>query len=342
MLGYQDIIKMKCTEINSLPEKEIYRIINVVIDYYYEKGFPYYPIDENKIQKEFNYLCEYDVKKLELENNHLQQNMMGLNSVNAFHPEMWSVQCNDSKTPMEIFQDRNLFMVALRKRIKYSDTRLLDYNIRKSLKAFGTQSVSNFRPTIAKWVYQMFSPDGGDVLDPCAGYGGRLFGAMCSHVGEYVGIDPSEESVTGNINLAITLSNISKGTYPNCLLKKLPFEDYETKRKFDLVFTSPPYFNTEKYSDDSNQSYIRYPEYSNWRDNFLKVLISNSYGMLKENGYLVLNVGKPIDKDTYIIGTEIFRHEPITYHMRLSKFLGQGNKKEVSHKTEPLFVWNKY
>jgi hypothetical protein len=342
-LSYEHVAQMKCTEINQLPEEQIDEIVEVVIDHYYAVGFPYYPIIPEKIEKEYNYLYNFDVSKLDLPDNHIQQNMAGLNTVNTFHPEMWTTRCRNSKTPMEIFKDRALFKKALRKRIKYSITRLIDYNIRKSLKAFGGQAVSNFRPTVAKWVYERFCPAWADVLDPCMGYGGRLMGAFCtSKIASYTGIDPCQEVLVGNIALQESLIRASgRKEFPQINMEKLPFEDYRTDSRFDLVFTSPPYFDIEKYSDEDTQSYKRYPVYKDWKEKFLWSLISHSHLFLKTEGYMVLNVGAPIDKDAFEIGMLIFGTKPEIYHMRLSKLLGRGNKNEVSHKTEPIFVWKK-
>ena len=44
------------------------------------------------------------------------------------------------------------------------------------------------------------------------------------------------------------------------------FSKYENQS--DLVFTSPPYFDTEKYSDDEAQSYLLYPKLDLWLENF--------------------------------------------------------------------------
>jgi len=344
-MTYDEIAKLKCTEINSLPENKIDEIIEVVIDYYYNRGFPYYPVDTEKIKKEYNYLLNFDIHSLELDNNHLQQNMNGLNTVNTFHPEMWSVRCKNSKTPMEIYQDRNLFKNALRKRIKYSDTKLVDFNIRKSLKAFGTQAVSNFRPTIAKWACEKFvSPlGGGNVLDPCAGYGGRLMGALCSPINSYTGIDPNKISIDGNLALGKHIRSVAKEEPPWYLFLNIPFEDYDPipSKKFDFIFTSPPYFDIEKYSTDETQSYIRYKTYAKWVEKFLKVLIEKSNLLLRDNCYFALNVAGKLIEDTLCIGNNVFGKEPEVYYMRLSKMLGQSNKNDISHKTEPIFVWKK-
>lgn len=233
-----------------------------------------------------------------------------------------------------------MFFTALRKRIKYSDTKLQPFNIRKSLKAFGAQGVSNFRPTIAKWAYERYGK-GGHVLDPSMGYGGRLFGALCSSVKSYTSTDPNHAAVRNNHRLYNAVYESTEDRLPEVNTYYLPFEDLWTDKKFDFVFTSPPYFDIEKYQDQNNtQSYIRYPKYDLWRDKFLRVLIEKSYDYLWSGGHLALNVGKPIDQDTYDIGTMVFGKPPLVYHMRLSRILG-GKSGSRGHKTEPIFVWKK-
>jgi len=344
---YDYAISLPCSEIRKLKKDEIDLIVDAVIDHYYKNGFPYYEINPAKIRSEYAKLKAFDVNALELPDNHLQQNMLGLNTVNSFHPEMWETRCRNAKTPMEVFLDRDAFREALLKRIKYSDTKLAPFNIRKSLKAFGVQAVSNFRPTVAKWVYQKYSPENGFVFDPCAGWGGRLFGAFCSHVGSYIGVDPNANAIDGNQNLYNVLRSekISlKERYPACQLYNMPFEDIDIRIFYgacDLVFTSPPYFDLEKYSDQENtQSYVRYKTYDEWINGFLIPLFEKSNNILRTGGYLALNVGNPIIEDTERIGSDIFG-KPEMYHMRLSKILGRGDKNNVSHKTEPIFIWRK-
>lgn len=339
MISYADASSIPCNVINGFSEEKIQELLNVIIDHYYSVGFPYYSKTSPKIEKEFRKLQKFNVSDLELDGNVLQQNMLGLSSANAFHPEMWEVQCRKSRTCMDAFLDRELFYKALRKRVKYSDTCLVDFNIRKSLKVFsGVQGVSNFRPTISKWVYDRFCPTGGKVLDPCAGYGGRLMGAMSSHIGNYIGIDPNWISQKGNTEFKDRLRCL--GSEVCVELVTSPFEDYTSSEKYDLIFTSPPYFDIEKYSLDDNQSYKRYPKIDIWIEKFLKVLISNSFEYLVPGGYLVLNVGGKIVDDALRIGNSLMG-TPTIYYMRLSKMFGHKDKGEISHKTEPIFIWKK-
>ena len=39
-------------------------------------------------------------------------------------------------------------------------------------------------------------------------------------------------------------------------------------KPFDLVFTSPPYFAKEAYSDDEEQSYKKFNQYETWVEGF--------------------------------------------------------------------------
>jgi tRNA1(Val) A37 N6-methylase TrmN6 len=73
-------------------------------------------------------------------------------------------------------------------------------------------------------------------------------------------------------------------------LYNIPFEDFQTDKKFDLIFSSPPYFNTEKYCNEETQSFKRYPTKLEWKNGFLKKLIEKSYQFLKTDSYFVINI----------------------------------------------------
>ena len=60
------------------------------------------------------------------------------------------------------------------------------------------------------------------------------------------------------------------------------------KEHFDTIFTSPPYFNVEKYSDEDTQSYIRYKDIDSWNKNFLHKTLGNIIPTLKKDGLLPL------------------------------------------------------
>ena len=108
----------------------------------------------------------------------------------------------------------------------------------------------------------------------------------------------------------------------------------------DLCFTSPPYFDTEKYSDEPTQSYKKFPTKDEWVNGFLKSTIENCYYGLKNNCYMLINIAntpkyKFIEEETVKISNQIgFKQEP-TVELILSSIAGKGIK------TEPVFVFKK-
>ena len=59
---------------------------------------------------------------------------------------------------------------------------------------------------------------------------------------------------------------------------------------FDMIFTSPPYFNVERYSHDDNQSWVRYKDIDSWNNQFLQKTIDNLWPTLKSGGLLCINI----------------------------------------------------
>lgn len=318
--------------------------VELFFNYYRDKGFPYYNLSPSELEREYKKFKKYEVSRILLNDElELQQVMLGLNVVNSFHPQMWSVKCREKLSPMDVFSDDKLFKRALMKRINMSDSKMATFNVRKSLKIFsGSQSVSNFRPTISKFLYERFCDETFVVLDPCMGYGGRLLGASTS-VGKYVGVDPSTEAIAGNNNLANFIQSVEKKTAEFELINA-PFEDVEFEGEtFDFIFTSPPYFNVEKYSYEETQSHMRYQKYDIWVEGFLKPFIYNSFRFLKTGRYFALNVhGEDLIKDSLRIALECGFTLVETHQMRLSKICGRGQNKTIEkYKHEPIFIFKK-
>lgn len=351
-LNYEQLSRIPCDVLASYPDDLKDKWAFTVTKHFVHSGFPHYEMDGQEVQKHVLDMMAFDESSLELGNGVLNQNMMGLKFCNFFHPQMWSVRCRNKRSPMEVFEDPDRLKEAIRKRMEMSDTPLLPYNIRKSLKVFGgVLAVSNFRPTIAKYIYQKYCPEGGKALDPCSGYSGRLFGAMCSHIGEYVGIDPSRKAFENGgalMDSVIWANNrnnetmLFHSTVPEPTLIQSPYEEWSVfEQRFDLVFTSPPYFNVEKYSQEPDQSYIKFPEYDQWKEGFLTPLVHHSDLRLKPGGYFIINIqGSPWEEDLVEIASRGFGDPVEVLQMRLSKIMG-SHKKKGSHKLEPIYVWKK-
>jgi hypothetical protein len=322
-------------------EQEIY--VDRTMKVLQKIGFPFFSKDEFDVNVEFDNLKNFDIKLIELPNNELQQIMLGLNLANFYHPHMFSVKCGKMRTPYEVFNDKSLLKKCIRKMIRLQgDSALTKSVLRRGLTMYsGTQKVSNFRPTIAKYIYDTYAPVNSTVLDPCMGYGGRLIAALASkNVHIYEGCDPCQETFDGNLQMCNDVNH-------NKIVRtqQIPFEDSKLNDNYyDFIFTSPPYFNLEKYSEEDDQSWKRYSTYEVWRDQFLKVLIQKSYNSLKKGHYFLLNVdGDDIchDSEDIAINKIGFKLENVL-NMRLSRLCGKGIDKTITkYKFEPIYVFKK-
>ena len=153
---------------------------------------------------------------------------------------------------------------------------------------------SQFKPSIAKAFYDYFGSN--NVLDFSAGWGDRLAGFYCGETTKsYVGIDPNTNNHP-NYQRQVEFYKKHQTFFEQekkVDLIPLPAEDVDfTKYKehFDTVFTSPPYFNTEKYSEHDTQSFRRYTEIDSWNKDFLHKALGNIIPAMKTGGILAVNI----------------------------------------------------
>jgi len=267
--------------------------------------------------------------------------------------------------------------------VDFDDTEANGYMVRyyskkeriipKILQAFriglGTQPAVNFPPLSARLIYELFltDQDKHTIVDFCSGWGGRLLGALCSNRQiHYVGTDVNmnNKGCYENLGEFYNSNCDGKNTYEiyydgaETIHKNKSFQKY--KGKVSLCFTSPPYFGREQYSQDKEQSFIKFPNYRDWLNGFMKPLIKNSWDYLKPKGHLILNVADikmgennyvPLEQDT--LGLSIkqgFRYLG-RYDMVMSRMIGvntDGVKNnwfdmntKKTYKTEPIMIWVK-
>lgn len=157
----------------------------------------------------------------------------------------------------------------------------------------GTQVAHEFKPYLARDIYLDYCTEGAKVLDPCAGWGGRMIGFAASLLGgEYTATDPSIKTFSGLLPLSDFLLRAGGLSPTVFLLHNLPFEDLELpENHFDFAFTSPPYFDTEIYCDEETQAFNRYKTLEEFNEKFLTVLIDKTMKSLKMDSCFLLNIG---------------------------------------------------
>lgn len=249
----------------------------------------------------------------------------------TFFDGLWRAKRKGKKSPIEVFEDDGLLRHAIGDCIRHRK-KLTDSVLRSELQTFG--GVHNFRPVVAKAIYNEFGVIGGSMLDPCAGWGGRLLGFLFSGLNKYVGIDVESDTIRGLRMMSKMLGDGKKDVQiMNC-----PFEDWQTDEEFDLVFTSPPYYDAEWYGPSPLQSSFRYQTYQEWLERFLFVLVDKSIEFLRPGGNLILNVANtrdvPVADDLreYLSRTIGIERE---LRMLLSSMYGEKPR------YEPIFVCHK-
>lgn len=164
---------------------------------------------------------------------------------------------------------------------------------------------SDFPSDVARKIYEE-NAQGGRVLDPCHGWGGRAIGAMLAGVKEYVGIDPSP---IAHRAVSDIFSDFGGYVKTKVALLQKPYErvtDEELGGDFDLALTSPPYFDVEGYSGEETSTKL-YPRYELWVEKFYKPLILNTMHRLKYGAAFFLQVGSqtyPLEKTAQEICSE--------------------------------------
>lgn len=162
----------------------------------------------------------------------------------------------------------------------------------------GVQYINEFPPHVAQKIAKKCGVrKTSKVLDPCAGWGGRMIGisTICNN---YTACEPSTATHAGLIRLSeyiTTMRRSFKSTvHMDC------FEDVQFKESsFDFAITSPPYYDTEQYCNEETNSMNRYGNFDDWCEGFYLPLIHNTMHFLRPGSTFALNIGSrkwPLNK----------------------------------------------
>jgi hypothetical protein len=165
-----------------------------------------------------------------------------------------------------------------------------------------------FKPTTAKYVAKLFGAT--HMMDPCAGWGGRMLGAWSADCA-YTGFDTNTDMIPA---YEAMINKISSEKH------KIRWENFLTADisdvSYDLVLTSPPYINLEVYPHmtpfESKAKYYK---------DFLIPLIRKSQINIRRKGWVCINISPKMYKElTKDYGfPECNRQEPLLQQKRLGK-----------------------
>jgi tRNA1(Val) A37 N6-methylase TrmN6 len=163
----------------------------------------------------------------------------------------------------------------------------------------GLSNVTKYRAPLAKAIVE---GDGAKrVLDPCVGWGGRMLGALAAGA-SYIGCEPCVATYKGLLGI---LKDIS--LEERCVIINNPAEEglLEVGEGYDMVLTSPPYYNLEMYSDEGSQSVVKYDTWEKWLEEWLDPVITMSLSCLNEGGTSCWSVKNFRTDRSYYLADEV-------------------------------------
>jgi len=208
------------------------------------------------------------------------------------------------------------------KTLKFKETKLTKEGLWWRIFNLYFGSINVFKPLIAMNMYCRYRPK--SVLDFTMGWGGRLVGACALNIPRYIGIDLNKQLEKPYKEMKDTLEKHSTTDI------KLYFEDAlkvdYSKLDYDMVLTSPPYYNIELYNGTKKMSK------EDWDNNFYKPIFERTFKYLKKGGHYCLN----IPADVYErVAVEVLGKAHEFVPLPKSKRTGEETYKEF------IYVWVK-
>jgi hypothetical protein len=192
---------------------------------------------------------------------------------------------------------------------------------------------TSFRPTLITIFIKYFNAR--RILDMSAGWGDRLIGAMACDIDCYLGCDPNIKLQAG-YNSMISLFEACPNKFQ---VLPVGFEHAELPAEpFDMMFSSPPFYNFEEYVRHKSQS-INKRSYAQWLEEFLFPSMIKALAHLKGGGHIVLSIS---NVPKYKIATDL-----INFMSDKANFLGvipytSSTNKKVVKSPMPIWIWQKF
>ena len=189
-------------------------------------------------------------------------------------------------------------------------------------------SVVMFKSTTAKYLYQKYNAT--SVLDPTAGWGGRMLGAWALGI-DYTGIDTNVNMKPAYDSMIEMLNSKTPAIFEEPKLQMLWQSaldvDFSTL-DYDFVLTSPPYVNLEIYEHmepwESDERFYK---------DFFIPLWQKCIDHIKPGGTVCFNISPRMYDDAVSFGLPVCEDEE-----DLKQQLGQQKGKK---KQDKIYIWFK-
>lgn len=285
-LGYNDVDVIKLTHLDE-EKKRAYILVHNKLTM--NTGFDFKLLQDeldclNIDMSQFGFDIDFDIEKETLYDK-IKNNPINSNLFDTFIVPPFSVF--DTRSKCWIDRKNEWLSLGIKSELGRDGNLLFCDN----LKSDSLPQTSIFNPVICEVCYNWFGVDNSIILDPFAG--GSVRGIVAEKLGNsYIGIDLREEQIEANkINAKEC----------NCDLNKINWivdnsqnvDKYVDNESVDLIFTCPPYFDLEVYSDDKEDiSNMDFEDFKNVYTNILKKCADK----LKDNRFAIVVISDVRDK----------------------------------------------
>ena len=233
----------------------------------------------------------------------------GMKILEHYQPHIWEVENPEGVSIAKNWLQPELIEKARERTAKHYKV-IYKTEIRRNLAFFGKAPLPTmYRPLLTKAIVQKYNAK--KILDPSVGWGGRLIGSLAVDDTHFTGIEPFSKTYKGLCDMSDFLSIRNRTT----LFMQGAEDVLPTLQTgaYDLVITSPPYFDLEVYSHEDTQSVKRFTTWSDWVEKFLDPVIQNCLRCLKPGGVSCWSV-KNMKK--HKLQDEVFRiHRKYNYEL---------------------------
>jgi len=189
---------------------------------------------------------------------------------------------------------------------------------------------NSFKPTIVVAIInalrKTFGAEINSYLDISAGWGDRLIGALAADIKKYTGYDPNTALKPAHDQMIKTFARVDQEV-------NIVYEPFETAKippnSYDVVLSSPPYFDYEVYSDGPAQSIKRHNTLASWVNNFLMPSILLAVASLRPGGFLCMHLSDIRDADLCNEAFAAIFNANCKYIGLISSAGGSGNPRPI-------------
>jgi hypothetical protein len=220
-----------------------------------------------------------------------------------FMPHFWDVTNYKGISVRSCFTEEKLFK-ALLTNVQMHSTPYPSEIRKMIIMTSGLGSVTKYRTVTAKAIVQYFGAK--QIFDPCVGWGGRMLGTLAAGKDiYYTGCEPDKNTSDGLMNI-LNDESIPKEITDRADIYNEPVEKVLPilKEKYDMILTSPPYFNLELYTN-GQQSTSTYKDWETWITNWLKPTVLGCLALVKNGGTSCWSVKNFKSDKSYPLADEV-------------------------------------